>query len=188
MRGSKLGFGKCPEWENIGWGKWTHKGRASMSWDQESLKWRGWSRLPETWESELFRRYLSQVGFSRKQMLRQSWKCRRVIGEKHVWGRKREEAGLGKGAVSLGLRLDKTRSSGATMDPWRMPTPGRNDVTTLLSLWLRWTLEVLVSSATACSRASVPFLSAAACVCHRVFLRKQFHDPDRDRKKPYYSD
>ena len=105
------------------------------------------------------------------------------MGEK-----KREEAGLGKGAVSLGLRLDKTRSSGATMDPWRMPTPGRNDVTTLLSLWLRWTLEVLVSSATACSRASVPFLSAAACVCHRVFLRKQFHDPDRDRKKPYYSD
>lgn len=66
------------------------------------------------------------------------------MGEK-----KREEAGLGKGAVNLGLGLDKTRSSGAAMDPWRMPTPGRNDVTTLLSLWPRWTLEALVAGGSA---------------------------------------
>ena len=51
--------------------------------------------------------------------------------------KKREEAGLGKEAVNLGHGLDKTRSSGAKMASWRLPTLGRNDVTALLSHWLR---------------------------------------------------
>lgn len=63
--------------------------------------------------------------------------------------KKREEAGLGKGAVNLGHGLDKTRSSGAKMASWRIPTLGRNDVTALLSHWLRWTPEVLTAGGSA---------------------------------------
>ena len=43
-KGSKLGFEKCPEWRIKGEESEpinTEQGRASMSWDQESLKWKG---------------------------------------------------------------------------------------------------------------------------------------------------
>lgn len=74
---------------------------------------------------------------------------KRYWGETCMGEKKREEAGLGKGVVSLGHGLDKTRSSGAEMASWRTPTLGRNNVTTLLSHWLRWTLEVLIAGGSA---------------------------------------
>lgn len=51
-------------------------------------------------------------------------------------GKKREEAGLGRGAVKPWYGLEKIGRSGAEMACWRTPVLGRNDAITLLMYWL----------------------------------------------------
>lgn len=84
--------------------------------------------MPATWENDLFRRYLSHIGFSRKQMMRQSWECKRAIEKKHLWGKKKKKTKQDWEKELSNCDTDLTKL-------------GANDTTILLSHWLR-TLKI----------------------------------------------